>query len=1109
MSSFKETTEKRTQQFKKTTNRETSIDKRAEDLHDRSINKREEKLTKNRNNFEENEITIEKTNQVIIHFQVSKVPEREKTCVSVLGNFNNYEPSSGLPLTKQSNGLWTGELIYDLAIEEPSFRYRYVLVPTLVDEKKRDELLKYEEDCHRKLNIRKENEEEKCVLLLNDSWNLKLSPEDFVQQTTPFYQVFYQGKRRRKRNLKTEEEVKNSLKWIDCCNSKKCGSKENEKEESVCVRFIVRALKVPLGKFVKIEITPSNLEEKDKEKEHFVKGKQMKPSHYSVWKTEIELQKRHFPIKYKYYIGIENQKEEEKDKDKDIIRDQTAERTLELSQNINYLVESDYNGFQYPEEIKKQMELWKIAGVCVPVFSLRTYDSCGVGEFLDLKKFADWAYDSHLHLIQILPINDSNVIANNETFEGENWHDSMPYTVLSSAALNPIFVNLNRLVNKEKQNQTENETESGLLERIEKKKQEFDKELDLNYPKVIKFKMEILEEIYSNLDKDEMLKEMDYFFHDNKHWLLSYALLRVLIEIKGTADRTQWDEYETITEEEVYKLTNANSKYYDRVLFFCWIQYHLSVQFTEAIEYLASKKIVLMGDLPIGVDFCSADVWLHPHLFRLNKLAGAHPDPGNLVGQNWFFPTYNWDEIAKDGYKWWRQRFGQMEKYMQSLRIDHILGFFRMWEVYPEQIQGNIGCFHKALPFSVEELKNFGIDNPEEWVEPIIQEECLNRDKFGNRYEQYLDQIENKAGYYKFKEQYDTQKKIKNSFNFKEIKEEKERQLQNDLMNELFELVSWFALLKDDNDPEKYHPRICIRYTKMYEQLPKNIRKIFREISRVYFGRRHDKYWEKIGREKISRIVDTTKMLLIAEDSGFRPKCVPRVLKQLNIPCMHVERMTRSSQTNFDVLEEYEYLSYAATSTHDIENLVLWWQENLKWERDEELAKIAKDKLLKERIEKGEVGSESSEDITSSDEDETETEKNTEENSIEIESEKVRKKKKKKSIVKPKRSVQYYHQNLGRTGEVPKYFDTDMAIVTIRRYLNSGSFLTVLPIQDWFSMRQELRRKPEEERINVPVNQTQQWRYRMQLKIEDLIKNQKQFTQSIATMVEKSNRLHY
>ncbi|KAJ3426076.1 hypothetical protein M0812_28524 [Anaeramoeba flamelloides] len=224
---------------------------------------------------------------------------------------------------------------------------------------------------------------------------------------------------------------------------------------------------------------------------------------------------------------------------------------------------------------------------------------------------------------------------------------------------------------------------------------------------------------------------------------------------------------------------------------------------------------------------------------------------------------------------------------------------------------------------------------------------------------------------------------------------------------------------------------------------------------------------------------------------------------------MHVERMTRSSQNNFDVLEEYEYLSYAATSTHDIENLVLWWQENLKWERDEELAKIAKDKLLKERMEKGEVGSESSEDITSSDEDETETEKNTEENSIEIESEKVSKKKKKKSIVKPKRSVQYYHQNLGRTGEVPKYFDTDMAIGTIRRYLNSGSFLTVLPIQDWLSMIQELRRKPEEERINVPVNQTQQWRYRMQLKIEDLIKNQKQFTQSIATMVEKSNRLHY
>ena len=330
---------------------------------------------------------------------------------------------------------------------------------------------------------------------------------------------------------------------------------------------------------------------------------------------------------------------------------------------------------------------WRGAGVAVPVFSLKTEESFGVGEFNDIKRLVDWAVKAGQNVIQLLPINDTTMT--------RSWRDSYPYNAVSSFALHPQFIHL---------------PAAGVRQDASYKamKEHLESLPAVDYEAVNGTKMEYLHKLFEGAKGKAVLASKEYqdFVQDNP-WLLPYAVFCVLRDMNGTPDFSQWKQLGVYQPKKVQAFAEAHRKEVD---FYCYVQFLLDQQLREAVDYAHLHGVALKGDLPIGVSRCSADAWQFPNLFHMDSQAGAPPDAFAADGQNWGFPTYNWEEMAKDNYAWWRARMGKMAQYFDAFRIDHILGFFRIWEIPIPHESGLMGHFSPALPYSEEDLRNQGFD---------------------------------------------------------------------------------------------------------------------------------------------------------------------------------------------------------------------------------------------------------------------------------------------------------------------------------------------------------------------------------------------------------------
>ena len=328
---------------------------------------------------------------------------------------------------------------------------------------------------------------------------------------------------------------------------------------------------------------------------------------------------------------------------------------------------------------------WRGAGTAIPVFSLRSESSFGVGEFNDLKKLADWAAVTGQSIIPILPINDTTMTG--------TWKDSYPYNANSTFALHPQFIHLpDAGVKTDKSYKT--------------LRQELNSLHAVDYERVNHEKNRLLKEAFAVVGKDVMSGvEYKKFFSANKSWLIPYSVFSVLRDTNGTHELSKWKVLSEYSESKVSSFRRSHKEETD---FYCYVQFCLDKQLKDAIEYAHSKGIAIKGDLPIGISRTSVDAWMYPRLFNLDSQAGAPPDAFSTDGQNWGFPTYNWDEMAKDGYAWWKARLRKMSEYFDAFRIDHILGFFRIWEIPLEVRSGLEGHFNPALPYSAKELKAKG-----------------------------------------------------------------------------------------------------------------------------------------------------------------------------------------------------------------------------------------------------------------------------------------------------------------------------------------------------------------------------------------------------------------
>lgn len=552
----------------------------------------------------------------------------------------------------------------------------------------------------------------------------------------------------------------------------------------------------------------------------------------------------------------------------------------------------------------------KLAGTLVPVFSLRTRKSAGIGDFGDLKTMIDFVASTGQKVLQLLPINDTTIT--------HTWTDSYPYSCISVFAIHPQYANLHALPElKDAKARAEAEKTRAELNALDK----------IDYEKVNDFKINYLRQIF-NQEGEKMMKTAEYkaFFQDTEQWLVPYAQYSYLRDKNGTADFNQWPDHQVWDEAERKALTAPKTAAYKNVAFFYFVQFVLDRQMQEAHEYAKAKGVILKGDIPIGVNRNGCDVWMEPKYFNLNGQAGAPPDDFSANGQNWGFPTYNWFEMLKDGCQWWNRRFQNMARYFDAYRIDHVLGFFRIWEIPVSSVHGLLGQFAPALAMSREEIESYGLHfQDDRFTRPFITDWVLDRvfhERAGEVKEKYLDHLDDER--YQMKPEVDTQRKVEALF--ADATDEKELWLRDGL----YALISDVLFVRDHTNPGVFHPRISAQLDFIYESLYDNDKAAFNRLYNDYFYRRNNQFWYQEAMKKLPKLVQATRMLVCAEDLGMVPDCVPWVMDELKILSLELQSMPKDPSVKFGYLSRNPYRSVCTISSHDMPTLRMWWDENVQ-----------------------------------------------------------------------------------------------------------------------------------------------------------------------------------
>ena len=534
--------------------------------------------------------------------------------------------------------------------------------------------------------------------------------------------------------------------------------------------------------------------------------------------------------------------------------------------------------------LRLREEVWRAAGVAVPVFSLRSEHSYGVGDFGDLKRLVDWAVLTGMKVIQLLPVNDT-------TTDG-HWHDSDPYNIVSAFALHPHYVDLEaagKLKSKARMTQ------------FMRRRQELNALPYSDYEAVDRVKNEYLQALFEEQsEKVFTSNEFKVFINDNKDWLKPYA---------------DW--------------LTSNTHQPSPITYY--IQFLLHTQLKAAADYAREKGVILKGDLPIGVNRFSVETHEHPSLFNLDAQTGVPPESPAQLGQNWGFPTYHWEVEQLEGVKgklsltdWFRQRLAHMQQYFDALRIDHILGFFRIWEIPSDAIHGLLGHFSPALPLTIGEIEYFGLSFRKDlFTRPFINDRLIER-LFGMHAQYVRDNylVRKAYGLYDLRDDCNTQRKVEKLF--------AGRQDENSLWirDGLMRLISDVLFVEDPYQSDMYHPRIGVTTEPVFDALSAEEKDAFLRLYNNYFYQRHSFFWGQQALKRLPSVLCDCHMLVCAEDLGMLPDCVEPVLDQLRILTLEIQQLPKNQGFEFAHLDANPIRSVCTISTHDMAPLRLWWQEN-------------------------------------------------------------------------------------------------------------------------------------------------------------------------------------
>jgi len=537
----------------------------------------------------------------------------------------------------------------------------------------------------------------------------------------------------------------------------------------------------------------------------------------------------------------------------------------------------------------------KATGISTPLFSLRSSSDNGIGDFNSLKLLIKKIISKGHKVVELLPINDT-------------LKNPDPYQIASVSAINPVYICLDKM---------------GVLGDVEIAHSIADRSDQLNYSQyvewddVLSIKWDYFRAIY-NQDGNKTINSKDFkhFLREESEWLIPYALFCYFTDKYNSNDYTCWESFSTYSDTIVEKLINdGNIK--NEIYFYIFLQYHAYKQFTEVKKFAEKSGVMLKCNIPIGIAKNSVEIWQTPNLFNKEYSIGSEPEGQCIIGQKWPFHSLRW----KNSKKYWDRRMNFINKFFDICSIDHIIGYFRIWEIPDSNSISIKGHYSPQLGYTQKEIREtgFSFDRNRD-VQPYITREYL-KIIFGDDFKRFGEFFRKGAdGSYCFKQSMSTPADIVNYFRDRKADEQS-------LRDGLIRLQEECLFVNTD---DKFIPRIAAQYTNCYSILSDEQKNIFNRLYDQFYYSRNENLWRKTGIERLRMITGKSTLLFCAEDLGDTPDYVHEIMNRLGILSLEVERISKNRQESFGNVYEYPYMSVSTTSTLDMKPIKEWWKEERK-----------------------------------------------------------------------------------------------------------------------------------------------------------------------------------
>ncbi len=695
----------------------------------------------------------------------------------------------------------------------------------------------------------------------------------------------------------------------------------------------------------------------------------------------------------------------------------------------------------------------RISGVAVPLLALRGSLRAACGEYPDLAALGDIASQWGLSLIQLLPLNDTG-------------SGTSPYSALSACALHPIYISLRevgasmRLLGR----QLAKSCEDALARANDQLESKWGNRERVAYHEVLDAKIGALRAVW-NACKDgsgNSCAALAEEFAEKEPWAKPYACFVALKNAFGGAPWWEWPRFLDPAPEDIERLWN-DAQSGEEARFRVWLQVLAEEQLGRAASLVTGRGIDIMGDIPILLAKDSADVWYRRRLFNLERQAGAPPDMYSPRGQNWGFPLYDWDALLREDYAFWNERLSFADRFYSAYRLDHVLGFFRIWSISIHEHDAFLGSYVPAERLLRTQLEADGFSAERiAWMsKPHIPEA---------RIEEAERRVMEKA-----RSDCQAALTLLRAQLFRRIGAEPlflfDPAIRGtaDLYSKVWAVAArcgesseafagyasalgewWTDRMLYEAEPDCFVFRWDFRETTAWRSLSSEEQAYF-ERMRAQMDARSMNTWETHGRAILHKLRSTTGMQPFAEDLGAVPPCVPKVLQEMAMPGLSVvrwERYWNRPGNPYVPFDAYRPSSVACTSVHDSTSMRQWWEEEADrpalWSLFYAMAE--RDPVLASLIAKCPEG-------------------------------------------------------------VPSSLDPEAAAVVLRAVTLASSMTTMFPVQDILACHAKFRvSDPRQERINIPGTQSDtNWTYRMPIHLPALAADQT-FAEFIAHVLRRDVR---